>query len=188
VRSTASRDAVVAGSRPRSWTPLSGQIHDRDVGHDGPSLGVGDFANMRSSFQEHGGHGPASPAGLDRRRSSGILNSRSSDAGTRMDPSSQLVLDHPAPDRAGLPGVVVGVTAFGPRARVEGTRLDVWFLLDALVEMGSPDAVAEHFQVPVGVAWAAVAYAREFPSRLEAERTAARDAESEAERRYAPAR
>ena len=98
--------------------------------------------------------------------------------------TTQLTEDRALPDRAGLPGVVVSVTRYGPLARPVGTRLDVWFLLDALTEMGSPEAVAGHFALPVEVVWAAVAYGREFPDRVAAERAAAVAAERDVEQRY----
>jgi uncharacterized protein (DUF433 family) len=101
-----------------------------------------------------------------------------------MGATAELLRGYEAPDRVGLPGVVVSATAFGPRARPEGTRLDVWFLLDALANAGSAAEVAEHFAVPVEVVWAAVAYGREFPARVDAERDADRAAGLEVERRY----
>ena len=101
-----------------------------------------------------------------------------------MSVTTELLHGYETPDRVGLPGVVVSVTPFGPRARPEGTRLDVWFLLDALAEAGSPATVAEHFAVPVEVVWAAMAYGREFPDRVDAERAADRAAGLEVERRY----
>lgn len=101
-----------------------------------------------------------------------------------MSATTALLHDYETPDRVGLPGVVVSMTAFGPRARTEGTRLDVWFLLDALAEAGSPAAVAEPFAVPVEVVWAAVAYGRDFPDRVDAKRAADRAAGLEVERRY----
>ena len=70
-------------------------------------------------------------------------------------------------------GVVVSSTSFGPRAKVEGTRLDAWLLIDALREPGAtPANVADHFAVPTEVVFAAMEYAAEFPDRLVAERAA----------------
>ena len=103
-----------------------------------------------------------------------------------MNATSQLTVD-PRPDRAMLPGVVVSVTAHGPRARVDGTRLDVFHLLDAVAELGSPEEVAVDLGTPVEVVWAAVAYGQEFPARVEAERAADAAAGRDVERRYPPA-
>lgn len=56
---------------------------------------------------------------------------------------------------------------------MEGTRLDVWLVVDALAEEGAtPERVAEHFAVSSDVVDAAVTYAEEFPARLAAEREA----------------
>ena len=103
-----------------------------------------------------------------------------------MSATGQLTTE-PRPDRALLPGVVVGVSPYGPLARPVGTRLDVWFLLDTLAELGSCEAVTEHFGVPVEVIWAAIEYDREFPDRVAAERAAAQEAERDVERRYSRA-
>ncbi len=70
-------------------------------------------------------------------------------------------------------GVVVSSTSFGPRAKVEGTRLDVWLLVDALNEAdATKESVAEYFGTPVEVVDAAVEYHQEFPDRVTAERQA----------------
>ena len=70
-------------------------------------------------------------------------------------------------------GVVVTSTSFGPRAKIEGTRLDAWLVVDAAHQPGATvESVAEHFAVPLDVVAAAIEYEREFPARVAAERDA----------------
>ena len=150
---------------------------------------------MRSApLRTHEVNAPCSPdlTGLvDDTAPGGILEGRPACRGCQqlaegsslMTATSQLTVDM-RPDRSLLPGVVVSVSAHGPKARVDGTRLDVFHLLDALVELGDANEVAEDLGTPVEVVWAAVAYGQEFPARVDAERAADTRAGQDVEHRY----